>query len=125
MCELKAAEKPLEFFTMMASELKDSHYWVRLEKFKLLSNQIRMEHYKLIYVWKSLNGHVLSLGLKLVYPKTFGSKGRARSLQKCAINWEGVKLFNCLPKEIRTFTGSKNSFKNILEQFFKPDTGPT
>ena len=93
-CELKAAEKPLKFFTMMASELKDSHYWERLEKFRLLSNQRRMERYKMMYIWKSLNGHVPSLGLKwkerdpskLTYPKTFGSKGRARTLQKCAIN---------------------------------------
>ena len=38
-------------------------------------------------------------------------------VQKCAINWEGVKLFNCLPHKIRTFTGSKLAFKNILDQF--------
>ena len=32
-CELRATEKLLKFFTMMASGLKDSHYWERLKEF--------------------------------------------------------------------------------------------
>ena len=94
-----------------------------------------MERYKIIYIWKSLYGHVPSLGLqwkvrdksKLVFPKTFGTTGRARTLQKGSLNWEGVRLFNCLPKSIRTFNGSKESFKNILDLYISqiPDQPET
>ena len=88
--EIRAAEKPLKNFTKMALEGKNLHYWKRLELFRLFSNQRRMERYKIFYIWKSLNGHVPSIGLKwqnrdcskLTYPKTFGSKGRARTLQE-------------------------------------------
>ena len=107
-CEIMAAEKPLKYFTMLASDEKDLHYWDRLQLFRLLSNQRRMERYKILYIWKSIHGYVPSLGLnwkqrdptKLVYPKTFGSVGRTRTLKKCSLSWEGVRLFNCLPLKI-------------------------
>ena len=119
----------------MASDVGNLHYWDRLTAFRLLSNQRRMERYKIFYLWKSLNGFVPSLGVKwktrdntkLVYPKTFGSKGRARTLQKFSLKWEGVRLFNSLPKNIRTFKGSKEAFKNILDTFLSniPDQPET
>ena len=126
-CEIRAAEKPLKNFTKMALEGKNLHYWKRLELFRLFSNQRRMERYKIFYIWKSLNGHVPNIGLKwqtrdcskLTYPKTFGSKGRARTLQKNALNWEGVKLFNSLPKYIRTWKGTPLSFKDTLDKFLQ------
>ena len=123
--EMMAAEKPLKYFTKLSHEGKNLHYWERLHLFRLLSNQRRMERYKILYVWKSLNGFVPSIGLtwkqrdpsKLTYPRTYGSVGNVRTLQKCSLSWEGVKLFNCLPFKIRTFRGSKESFKNVLDQF--------
>ena len=134
-CEIMTTEKPLKRFTMMTSDGKKLHYWERLQLFKLLSNQRRMERYKLLYIWKSIHGYVPSLGLKwkqrdptkLVYPKTFGSVGRTRTLQKSSLNWEGVHLFNCLPLKIRTYKGTKESFKNVLDQFLSqtPDQPET
>ena len=64
---------------------------------------------------------------KISYPKTYGSVGRARTLQKNALNWEGVRIFNSLPKYIRTWTGSKSVFKNMVDNFLSkiPDQPET
>ena len=120
-----AAERPLKFFTKLAHDCKDIHYWERLQMFKVLSNQRRMERYKIFYVWKSLNGIVPPIGFKwksrdptkLIYPKTHGSVGRVRTLQKFSLSWEGVRLFNCLPLKLRTFKGTKEGFKSLLDLF--------
>ena len=56
---------------------------------------------------------------KLTFPKTYGSKGIIRTLQKNAINWEGVKIFNCLPLELWSFKGTPSSFKNKLDIFLE------
>ena len=114
-------------YTKLAYEAKNVHYWERLRIFKLYSNQRRMERYKIFYIWKSINGHVPDIGLKwkekgnykLIYPRTYGSKGIIRTRQKSALNWEGIKLFNSLPLELRSFKGSKNAFKNTLDRFLE------
>ena len=93
------------------------NYWQRLRVFRLFSNERRMERYKCIYVWKSLNSVVPSLGLKwnssvsrngscLMYPKVIGPEGHVRTLQRNSINWEGVRLYNSLPEEVRIWNGS-------------------
>ena len=40
------------------------NYWERLKVFKLYSIQRRNERYKILYIWKSLNGLVPTLGLE-------------------------------------------------------------
>ena len=54
----------LRAYTKKAKGMYNLNYWERLKNFKLLSNQRRSERYKIIYIWKSLNGMVPSLGLK-------------------------------------------------------------
>ena len=61
---IMAQEGPLRKMTKMAWKCRESNYWERLREFKLYSNQRRMERYKVIYIWKSLNGLVPSLGLE-------------------------------------------------------------
>ena len=56
---------------------------------------------------------------KLTFPKTYGSKGIIQTLQKNDLNWEGVKIFNCLPLELRSFKGTSNAFKNKLDCFLE------
>ena len=132
--EKLAAEGPLRSLTRMAWEAKGLNYWERLTKFRLYSNERRMERYKALYIWKSLNGLVPSLGLewtktegrsghRLRYPKIIGPEGHYRTLQRNSIKWEGVRVFNSLPDEFKTFKGSKDSAKNLLDKFlqFIPD----
>ena len=90
-------------------------------------NERWMERYKIIYVWKSLQELVPTLGLswkgrdssKLTYPKVIGKPGRARTLQRFSIKWEGVRLFNAIPSNLRKWTGSKESFKTMLDKFLE------
>ena len=104
----------------MASKCKKMSYWERLHEFRLLSNERRMECHKIIYIWKSFNGHVPSLdfkwkvkdGTKLIYPKVYGPEGRIRTLQRFSLRWEGVRLFNCIPQKLGMWKGSVNTFKN-------------
>ena len=114
-CEKKAMEKPLHTLTKMSPERKHLGYWERLYKFRLLSMERRMERYKILYDWKSLNGLVPSLrlswdgreGNKLTYPKVLGKPGYARTLQRFSLKWEGVRLYNSLPLTLRKWTTSK------------------
>ena len=89
-----------------------------------------MERYKALYIWKSLNGLVPSLGLewtetdgrsghRLRYPKVIGPEGHFRTLQRNSINWEGVRIFNSLPEDFKTFKGTKEAAKNILDKFLQ------
>ena len=126
-CERKASEHPLRVLTKLPSECKKCHYWDRLQKFRLYSNERRCERYKIFYIWKSLNGLVPSIGFKfqqrdkskLIYPKVIGGQGRSRTLQRYSLKWEGVRLYNSLPEALRKWTGSKEVFKNKLDIFLQ------
>lgn len=119
------AEKLLHTLTRMAWECKDYSYWDRLQIFCLFFNERRMERYKVLYLWKSLNGHVLSLGIgwntrsgiRLLYPKIVGSYGKMRTLQRNSIKWEGVRLYNSLPEYLRVWKGLNEKFKEMLENY--------
>ena len=91
--DLRYMEGPLRAFTKKAKNLYDKNYWQRLEIFKLYSIQRRNERYKLIYIWKSLNNLVPSLGLKwdesvcqrygpkLCVDKIYGPNERVKNLK--------------------------------------------
>ena len=89
-----------------------------------------MERYKCLYIWKSLNGLVPSLGLewadsdgrsgsRLRYPKIIGPEGHNRTLQRDSINWEGVRIFNSLPDVIKNYKGTKEGMKNLLDRYIQ------
>ena len=136
--ERKECEKPLKTFTKLSWECRELNYWQRLKHFKLLSNEQRMERYRVFYIWKSLNGYVPSLGLEwtnnvgrlgptIKYPKIVGPEGRVRTLHKNSICWEGVRIFNSLPASLRTWNGTKEKFKIMLDKYLEllPDQPET
>ena len=43
----------------------------------------------------------------------------ARTLQRFSIKWEGVRLFNSIPISLRKWTGTKETFKNMLDKFLE------
>ena len=100
-------------------------YWERLNHFQMFSNERRMERYRIMYLWKSVNGIVPSLGVermmkdpsKLTYPRVHGRGGFVRTLQRFSITWDGVRLYNSLPRRLREWKGSKETFKTILDKF--------
>ena len=103
--EKKKCDKPLRTFIKLAPNCKEMNYWERLSHYKLYSFEIRMEYYRVSYIWKSLIGLVPSLRLEwlntgsrngwhLKYPKIVGPKGRMRMLHRNLIHWEGIIQFS-------------------------------
>ena len=54
---------------------------------------------------------------KLAFPQVHGKDGAARTLLRFSLRWEGVRLYNSLPKFLRQWEGTKESFKNKFDQF--------
>ena len=122
--DLREQETPLKSFTKKISGLRHLDYWSRLKKLDLTSVERRSEHYKIFYIWKIIRGIVPNFGIKLSAPNPmFGtlvllppfktSRGRAstRTLKEASLAIEGPKLFNSLPRELRDWAGSKDTFK--------------
>ena len=124
-------ESPLREFTRKAAGCRDLDYWSRLRLFKLSSSQRRVERYRILYTWKSLNGFAPPLGLEwsmsnqgrtgrtLVVKKVTGSTIGLKSMRRKSIQYEGVKLLNVLPTELRNFTGKLDDFKQLLDNFLE------
>ena len=89
--------------------MRDKNYWQRLESFNLSSIQRRVERYRIVYSWKSLNGYAPPLGLRwstnvsgrtertLEQLKVTGLTEGQKSLRRRTIQYEGAKLVNILP----------------------------
>ena len=103
------------------------NYWDRLEFLKLNSIERRMERFRIIYTWKSINGLVPSLGFitwihpikgKLIqYNKNSGSVQSIRTKRDKSIYVQGPKLYNSLPRCLRELDSSFNIFKTSLDIF--------
>ena len=128
---LKYMEGPLRAFTRRGIDMKTKNYWDRLKAFKLYSIQRRNERYKVLYIWKSLNGLVPSLGLswnqsslprfgpKLTVDKILGPNEHIKNLKRDSLRNFGVRIFNNLPIPLRTFKGTLSSFKNNLDKYLE------
>ena len=53
--------------------------------------------------------------MKIIPRPLKGLKGRARTLQAQSIGSYGVKLFNAMPWDIRSFNGETKDFKKLLD----------
>ena len=116
------------YFTRKIKFPDDLNYWDRLKSSQMLSQERRMERYKIIYIWKILEGKVPNCGITFVEN---GRKGRIctiPALKKCnqriqtirenSFQIAGPKLFNCLPAQIRNTTKcSIDDFKFKLDQY--------
>ena len=101
-----------------------------MKALKLSSTERRVERYRIIYTWKILQGLVPNCGIS---GSPFSGKGRLAAIPNCrsgrlesiktlkenSFTSEGPKLFNALPRCIRDCTGSKESFKTLLDSFLE------
>ena len=122
---LQKLEKLLKDYTSKIPEVSDETYWERLKKLKMNSQQRRIERYKIIYVWKTLekmvpntNVHLASdendrVGRKCKIPTL---KPKERKKREESFQVSGPMLFNCLPKEIRNLRNvGVEEFKEQLD----------
>ena len=115
------------------------NYWERLKLLKLNSQERRMERYRIIYTWKTIEGLVPNCGIKVhtnerrgrfceIPPINGRATQRLKTIREKSFNINGPKLFNALPSSIRnTSKCSIEEFKLKLDQWLSniPDQPKT
>ena len=133
--EIKRIENLQRHFTERMKGCENLNYWQRLEHLKMLSQQRRLERYRIIYVWKILEGLVPNCGLEEIFSERRGrlvkirpinktSTCRAKTLRDGSFQINGPQLFNSLPAFIRNMSGcGLDDFKSSLDKLleFIPD----
>ena len=126
---MQAIEKLFADFSAKIPELKGENYWERLVHFKLYSQERRMERYRIIYVWKILEGYAPNCGLEIASEnQRLGRKCKVPSLvtngrkaiqtlREACFQTNGPRLFNCLPKYIQDIRNDQEEFKTKLDIF--------
>ena len=110
------------------STMRESNYWERLKLCQMLSQQRRLERYKILYIWKILEHRVPNCGIEVKQNLRLGRLCEIPGIKKCSarivtlrensFQVQGPKLFNILPPKIRNMTGcSIDDFKFALDQF--------
>ena len=123
-------EQVLRGYTRRIGGCYGLNYWERLTKLGLMSTQRRQERYKIIYVWKMMNGLVPDIGIRikndcgrsgtrLDVPFMRGAYASHVTLKERSFMIEGPKLFNSLLGPLRSFKGSQALFKTNLDNYLK------
>ena len=121
-------EKLQSSFTRKIKCPEELNYWERLKHFQMLSQERRMQRYKIIYTWKILEGKVPNCGITptdnvrkgrlCIIPAMKNCNQRIQTLRDNSFQIVGPRLFNSLPTNIRNKTKcSIDEFKFLLDQF--------
>ena len=125
-CGLEKLEKVLKDFTAKVPEVKALNYWLRLKHLNMNSVQRRIERYRIIYVWKTIEAMVPGNGVCLApkhnrkghFCKIPCLKPAERIKRDISFQVAGPKLFNCLPKKLRNTTHcTLEDFKEQLDEY--------
>ena len=130
---IRELESVQRSFTKKITGLSLLDYHERLRKLKLYSLERRRDRYIVIYVWRIINGLAPNLesesckirtqhegerrGLECIVPSLAGVPGRLQTIRECSFAVNGPRLFNSIPKNIREYIGSPDSFKKRLDNF--------
>ena len=119
-------------FTYRIQGMRELNYWERLEQLGLYSLERRRDRYFVIYVWKIINGHAPNFenmaietrqndrrGLTCNIPRYVSTPGRIQTLKEGSFMVHGPRLFNEIPRDLREFEGSPETFKAKLDVFLK------
>ena len=128
---LQRVEGLQQSFTKKIPQVSHLNYWERLSELKLSSQQRRLERYRIIYIWKILEGKVPNCGIKSnknihrgrmcnLPPISKHARQVVKSLREQTLQVHGSKLFNKLPCYLRDETNcSVEVFKENLDLFLK------
>ena len=128
--DLLAQEGPQRAFTKKAWGQYHLHYWERLKNFRIYSIQRRVERFKCIYLWKMYNGIVPDVGLRVNMNtnntrsgqilQTRALKAKSDSIKtkmKDSLLYNGVRLFNSLPRYVSGVKDDIQVFKSNLDNY--------
>ena len=105
---------------------RNCNYWDRLKIAQMQSQERRLERYRIIYVWKILEGLVPNCGIETTLNERLGRFCKLPDLKKCptkisrlrenSFQVRAPQLFNSLPKELRDKSKcSLEDFKELLD----------
>ena len=132
--EIQQIEEIQKNFTRKIHMRDRGDYWHRLASLRLYSLERRRERYRIIYVWKIMEGlvpnlntnpihHTTSLrnGRMCVIPKSSNNvPSRIQSLREGSLSVHGARLFNALPVRLRNMKGlSLPKFKKELDDYLR------
>ena len=118
-------------FTSQIAGLEDSDYWERLHVLRLYSQERRRERYRILFIWKVLQGYVEGYSVdiirsprrgRLLVVSKINSKAPAsvRNAREASLSVQGAKLFNLMPQLLRDkSTGTVDSFKHELDSWLQ------
>ena len=122
-------EQLFKSYTKRIPQVRELNYWERLKKLKMNSQQRRFERYRIIYIWKILEGLVPNPEVTQSDPGTKGrqvkipalktkASSKIKSLREASLQVHGAKMFNLLPQHIRDTSKCEVAvFKEKLDQF--------
>ena len=126
---LTRIENQMKIFTKKIPHVREMNYWMRLKTLKMNSQQRRLERYRIIYIWKVLEGLVPNPGVIACNPSRGGRRcqipplsktatKKIQTLRESSFQVHGARLFNCLPEKVRNVTKcSVIEFKEKLDFF--------
>ena len=132
--DIQRLEDVQRSFTRQVNGMRDTSYWGRLQKLGLYSQQRRRDRYRAIYIWKvlekqipdptssTIQAHVNErTGRKCVRRSLpSGAPPKVKTLLASSLTHDGPKIFNTLPKEVRSITGcTVDRFKSGLDKFLR------
>ena len=106
----------------MAPQCQEYHE--RLKAMRITSLQRRFERYKIFHIKKILNDKVSNIGIGILHDcnhrnglmmETMNAK--TSKLRKATFQFSAPRIFNNLPKDLRNFIGSCETFKIHLDSF--------
>ena len=131
--EIQQIEEVQRVFTRKIHAANRKDYWLRLKTHNLYSLERRRERYRILYVWKILEGIVPNLvGQSEILPKPSLRYGRLcrvppltntastkfQNLREGSFCINAPRLFNSIPSHLRNLTGvSLLTFKQELDKF--------
>ena len=131
--DIQQIEEVQKVFTRKIYSTNRKDYWDRLKTHHLYSLERRRERYRILYVWKILEGIVPNLGShseissrsslrygRLCCVPTLSSTAstKFRRLREGSFCVNAPRLFNSMPSHIRNLTGvSLLTFKQELDKF--------
>ena len=123
--ELTRIENLQRKYTKRIPQVRNLNYWERIKQLKIISQQRRYERYRIIYMWKILEGKAPNCGIEENSNKEKGRKikiptlkSKARTIRESSFQVHGARLFNSLPLEIRNQKKcSVEDFKTKLDTF--------
>ena len=126
---ISSLESISRHFTAQVYGLGELDYWDRLQALRLYSQERRRERYRIIFVWKALQGFVEAYHLPsyrsprrgrfVEIPKyCTNSPSAVRQAREASLSVHGARLFNLIPQHLRDMSvGTVEQFKHGLDDW--------